>query len=118
VTARCGCEYEWGVHVAAYGVKVGVTQAQTYSLVHGSSSDTCWSDEDRNTLQFADELHETGHVSDPTWPAMRARFSEETLIELFVLAGWYHAVSYLANGARIAPESWGTAIPERERESR
>src|SRR5690349_14499399 len=25
--ARCRCEYEWGVHVAAYGSSVGLTEA-------------------------------------------------------------------------------------------
>ena len=27
-TARCGAEYEWGVHVTAFGAKVGLDRAQ------------------------------------------------------------------------------------------
>jgi alkylhydroperoxidase family enzyme len=114
VTARCGCEYEWGVHLAAYGSKVGITPAQAHSLVHGSGEDVCWSDEDRATLAFVDQLHDTGDVSDLTWAAMRVRFPEETLVELLVLAGWYHAISYLANGARIELETWAHRFPERQ----
>lgn len=113
VTARCGCEYEWGVHVAAYGRKVGITSEQAYSLVHGSGADPCWSEEDRTTLAFVDELHDTGHVSDITWAAMRVRFPDQTLIELLVLAGWYHAISYLASGARTELEIWARRFPER-----
>jgi len=112
VTARCRCEYEWGVHMAAYGQRVGISSEQAHSLVHGSGTDACWSDEDRATLAFADELHDSGEVSDATWAAMRARFSEETLIELLVLAGWYHAISFLANGARIQLETWALRCPE------
>lgn len=63
-------------------------------------------------MAFADELHDSGEVSDATWAAMRARFSEETLIELLVLAGWYHAISFLANGARIQLETWALRCPE------
>jgi alkylhydroperoxidase family enzyme len=112
VTARCGCEYEWGVHVAAYGKEAGITPAQAYSLVHGTGADLCWSAEVRATLSFVDELHDTGHVSDAAWAEMSARFSDETLIELLVLAGWYHTVSFLASGTRTGRESWACRFPE------
>jgi alkylhydroperoxidase family enzyme len=85
IMARCGCEYEWGVHMAAYGEKAGITPAQVYSLVRGDYTDVCWTDEDRATMTFVDELHDHGRVSDATWAAMRVRFSEATLIELLVL---------------------------------
>src|SRR6201995_5609448 len=35
VTATCGAEYEWGVHIAAYAAKAGLTEAQIASLVIG-----------------------------------------------------------------------------------
>jgi hypothetical protein len=72
-------------------------------------------DRDRTTLSFVDELHDTGHVSDPTWPEMSARFSDGTLIELLVLVGWYHAIAYLANGTRTERESWALRFPENVR---
>jgi alkylhydroperoxidase family enzyme len=114
VTARCGCEYEWGVHMAAYGEKAGITPAQAYSLVHGDCTDACWTEEDRATLTFVDELHDHGRVSDATWAAMRVRFSDATLIELLVLAGWYHAIAYLASSARVELESWAHRFPARQ----
>ena len=114
VTARCGCEYEWGVHMAAYGEKAGITPAQAYSLVHGDCTDAFWTDEDRATLTFVDELHDHGRVSDATWAAMRVRFSDATLIELLVLAGWYHAIAYLASSAQVELESWAYRFPARQ----
>jgi alkylhydroperoxidase family enzyme len=111
VTARCGCEYEWGVHVAAYGEAAGLTAEQIYSLVHGSASDDCWSETDGAVLAFVDELHDGGDVTDPTWSAMSSRFSDEILLELLVLAGWYHAISYVANGARTELEDWAPRFP-------
>jgi alkylhydroperoxidase family enzyme len=112
VTARCGCEYEWGVHIAAYGRQAEITSEQAYSLVHGSGADDCWSDQDRPILEFVDQLHDGGQVPEPTWLAMRARFPAEALVELLFLAGWYHAVSYVANGARIEPETWASRFPK------
>jgi Carboxymuconolactone decarboxylase family len=40
--ARCGCEYEWGVHVAFFAERAQLTPAQVSSLTHGSSTDSCW----------------------------------------------------------------------------
>ena len=113
VSARCGCEYEWSVHMALYGEKAGINSKQAYSLVHGDWTDACWTDEDRNTLRFVDELHDHGRVSDATWAAMRVRFSDATMIELLVLAGWYHAIVYLASNARVELESFAHRFPAR-----
>src|SRR6187401_1892741 len=33
--ARCGCEYEWAVHVAFFAARVGLEAAQTACLVQG-----------------------------------------------------------------------------------
>ena len=35
--ARCGCEYEWGVHVAFFAAKAELTAAQITSLTHGDA---------------------------------------------------------------------------------
>jgi alkylhydroperoxidase family enzyme len=114
VSARCGCEYEWGVHMAFYGEKAGITPAQGYSLVHGDCTDACWTDEDRTTLTFVDELHDHGRVSDATWAAMHVRFSDATMMELLVLAGWYHVIADLASNARVELETFAHRFPARQ----
>src|SRR6267143_525907 len=45
--ARCGCAYEWGVHVAFFAQRVGLTPEQTRATVHGGGDDPAWSDEER-----------------------------------------------------------------------
>ena len=42
---------------------------------------------------------------------MKNRYSEEQIIELLMLAGLYHAVSYLVNAMRIAPEQSAPRFP-------
>src|SRR5262249_7829776 len=37
--ARCGCAYEWGVHVAFFAERLGLTPAQQRATVHGTADD-------------------------------------------------------------------------------
>ena len=32
-------------------------------------------------------------------------------LALLLVAGWYHAISYLANGARVEREDWAATFP-------
>ena len=57
--ARTGAEYEWGVHVIAYGKAVGLSDAQIAATVHGTAEDPAWSDGDALLIRLADELHDT-----------------------------------------------------------
>ena len=41
--ARCGCGYEWGVHVAYFAERAGLAAEQVASLTHGTADDPCWS---------------------------------------------------------------------------
>jgi alkylhydroperoxidase family enzyme len=111
-TALCGCEYEWGVHISAFAVKAGFSEAQMRSFVRGSPFDACWNEEERDLLLFCDALHGACDVDDGLWHALRARHSEESLLELLMLAGFYRTVSYLANALRLPLESGARRFPK------
>lgn len=113
VCARCGCEYEWGVHAASFAARAGLTPAQLAATVHGQPGDAVWSAEDTLVLRLVDELHDGATVSDDLWAALSASFSDEQKLELLLLTGWYHAIAYLANGVRVAPEDWAQRFPPR-----
>jgi alkylhydroperoxidase family enzyme len=103
--ARCRCEYEWGVHIAFFADRVGLTSAQISSIVHGGASDACWSNErDRLLIEATDALHDNADIDDELWSRLGLHLSDEQALDLFTLAGWYHAISYAANGARVEPE--------------
>jgi alkylhydroperoxidase family enzyme len=110
-TALNRCEYEWGVHMAFFGRRAGFTAGQAASLVHGTAADDCWSDDDRPLLRLCDELHERADVSDGLWAELRARFSDEALIEMLMLAGSYRTVSILCNALRLPPEPDAAHFP-------
>jgi alkylhydroperoxidase family enzyme len=103
--ARCRCEYEWGVHIAFFADRVGLTSGQVTSITHGTASDRCWSDErDRLLIAAADALHDAAAIADDLWDRLAQQFSDEELLDLLMLAGWYHAISYAANGAKVELE--------------
>jgi alkylhydroperoxidase family enzyme len=113
-TARCGSEYEWGVHVATFGAKVKLDAAQTHSLVHGGPDDACWPDEERALLRLVDSLHHHCDVDDELWQSLRRQFSEEAILELLMLAGFYRTVSYLTNALRLPLEQSAARFPDAE----
>ncbi len=109
--ARCGAEYEWGVHVAVYGDKAQWTSEQRRSSVHGGTADACWSAEDRLVIRLADQLHDTNRVDDALWADAAAHFAEGQLVELVMLAGLYHAVSYMINATGVQLEAFAPRFP-------
>ncbi len=104
VTARCGCEYEWGVHLAFFADQVALTPEQRRSITCGSPEDGCWPDDEAHLIRAVDELHDGADISDATWAALTTFLTDEQLLDVLMLAGWYHAISFAANAARVPLE--------------
>jgi alkylhydroperoxidase family enzyme len=103
--ALCGADYEWDVHVAAYAERVGLSEPQLRSLVHGGPDDDCWEPADSAVIAAVDELHHTADLGDESWAAVVGHLGEEGVMDLLLLAGWYHAISYAVRALRLPPES-------------
>ncbi|MCX4593558.1 carboxymuconolactone decarboxylase family protein [Streptomyces sp. NBC_01549] len=115
VTARSGCAYEWGVHMATYAETAGLAPRQVALTATGEPGDPAWSVRQAALLRAVDELHDTAHVSNAAWSGLREHLDEPEVLELLVLAGWYRTIAYVANGARIEPEPWALALPGTDR---
>ena len=109
--ARCGCEYEWGVHVAFFAERARLTADQIAATCAGESGASAFPPRERLLLRLVDELHDTAEVSDALWLALRAEWTDEQLIELVVLVGRYHLVSFAANALRIPLEAYAPQFP-------
>ena len=109
--ARAAAEYEWGVHVLAFGKPLGLSDEQIAATVHGAPDDPAWSKYDAQLIRLADELHETSTVSESLWVQLAERYSTDQLLELLIIAGWYRLLSYVINGAGVQPEPWGARFP-------
>ena len=100
--ARCGCEYEWGVHVMVFADRAGLGRSEISSLTRGSAGDACWTaPRDRALIRVADALHDAGDVDDQVWRSAREVLDEPQLLDAFLLCGWYHAISFAARAARV-----------------
>lgn len=113
--ARCGCEYEWGVHVAFFGERVGLDAEQLRAIVHDGPEAACWAEDEAAILSLVDALHDRAAVPDALWVRLTRLFSTEQILELLVLAGLYHMVSFVANGLRLEPEPFAARFPANPR---
>jgi 4-carboxymuconolactone decarboxylase len=110
--ALCGCEYEWGVHATVFGKAVGLTPEALQATAIGDANDPVWSERDALLVRLADELHHTAQVSGELWNALAAHWDVPQLIELLIVAGAYHVIAYVANGAQVGLEEWAQRFPE------
>jgi alkylhydroperoxidase family enzyme len=111
VCARCGCGYEWGVHVAAFGAAAALDERQVAATCAADPPRGVWSAREELLVRAVDELHDGGRISNALWAALTAHYDERQLLELLVLCGWYHLISFVANGARVAHEPWAPPLP-------
>jgi alkylhydroperoxidase family enzyme len=111
-TALCGADYEWGIHIAFFAGKAGLDREQISSLAHGRWNDPCWTDAtDRAVLAAVDELHASNDLADETWDALEQAIGADGALELTLLAGWYHAISYAVRALRLPLEEGTAPVP-------
>jgi alkylhydroperoxidase family enzyme len=104
-TARCGAEYEWGVHVQVFAAKAGLSAAQVRSVTAGQPDDPCWTEPaDRAVLRAADALDRDSDLSDADWASLVTEVGEEGAVDALLICGWYRAISYVARATRLASE--------------
>jgi alkylhydroperoxidase family enzyme len=115
ITARCGAEYEWGVHAVIFGRPLGLSERQLAATVHGDAADPVWSERQALLIRLSDELHDTADITDALWLELERHWTHPELLELIVTAGWYRVISQVVSATRIEPETWAARFPERAR---
>jgi len=110
--ARCGGEYEWGVHVAFFGERVGFGPEEIAATVAPGAEASCWSAREKLIVGLVDRLHDTNTIDDAHWLALKAEFSDEQLLEMIVLTGFYHMVSFVVNATRLPLEDYAARFPQ------
>jgi alkylhydroperoxidase family enzyme len=110
-TALCGADYEWGLHVAAFAAKADLDAEQIGSLATGGPADGCWNATDRAVLEAVDELHATFDLSEEAWATLVAAIGGDATLELILICGWYHAISFTVRALRLPLEPGTGPIP-------
>jgi alkylhydroperoxidase family enzyme len=111
VCARCGCDYEWGVHIALFAKRAELTEAQIQALATDSADAALWSEDERLLIRAVDALHDTIDIPDALWRALDATFSREQILEVIALCGFYRTVAYYCRALRLPLEAYGAALP-------
>lgn len=75
----------------------------------------CWNEDETLLIAFCDAVNARADIDDALWARMAVAFSEEALIELMMLAGFYRTVSLLANSLRLRPEAFAVPFPSQAR---
>jgi alkylhydroperoxidase family enzyme len=109
--ARCSSECEWGVHIALFAERAGFSQPQIAATV-ASDARGDWTARERLILRLADELHETSTIGEALWGELTGEFTDEQVLELILLAGFYHTVAYLTNGLKLPLEAYAAQFSE------
>ncbi len=99
---HCQAEYEWGQHVLL-GQGVGIDAADVERIKQGPDADG-WNDFDATLLRAADELHGDACITDATWASLSERYDNRQLIEVPMVVGHYHLVSFTLNSLGVQRE--------------
>ena len=100
--ALTGCEYEWGVHIAAFAAAARLTEAEIRATITGDMAP--WSAAERALIATVDALHHRASLSGAEFAALRAHYDEAQIFEVLLLAGFYRTVAYVANGLDLPLE--------------
>src|ERR1700759_476201 len=84
-TARLGCEYEWGVHVALFAPKVDFGPEEIAATVHGKADAACWAADEQALIAVVDDLVDRRTIGDATWVKAREHFDDAQMLETIAL---------------------------------
>ena len=104
--ARCGSEYEWGVHVTLFSERAKLSAADIQATLSNDQEWSGLSAQDIMLLKTVDELHDTSTISDTLWAELAQQFATAQILEVITLIGNYHAVSLITNAVGVELESF------------
>ncbi len=106
----CKSGYEWTQHVAI-ALRSGLSDADVARIKTGAS-DPAWSAADAALLRASDELHNDQFITDATWSALRAAFTEKQCMDVVFTAAQYTQVSMILNSFGVQLDKGQTLDPD------
>jgi alkylhydroperoxidase family enzyme len=110
-TARLGCEYEWGVHIAIFAERVGFTPEHVAATATGPRDAACWTEEEQALIALVDDLVDRRAIAPATWTQLATHFDETQILEAIALVGYYHTISFLCVGLELPLENYAARFP-------
>ena len=106
----CQAPYEWGQHVVI-ARREGITDDEIQRITEGPGA-AGWTPLEVALLTATDELHADACISDATWAVLAAAYTDEQLIEVPMVIGQYHLVSFTLNSLGVPREPGLPGMPD------
>jgi len=110
-TARCGCDYEWGVHVALFAERAGLTAEQVADTAAASPDPALWSEPELALLATVDSLIERKRLDDAEYARLAADRPQAQILEIVQLVAFYHGVALICGALDLQPEPGMPTLP-------
>lgn len=112
VTARRGAAHEWGVHVAYFGAKSGLSPSQ----IDATASDSVvpqppWTDRQRAVLAVADAVADVRELGSEEEALVAAELSRSERTEFCVLGALYLGIAAMCRVFRVPAEPGTPRMP-------
>jgi 4-carboxymuconolactone decarboxylase len=107
---NCSSAYEFAQH-RRIALESGMTLDDLRRIQEGPDG-AGWDPFELALCRMADELHDTGGVTDDTWKQLAAGYDERELIEAVLLVGYYHLVSFALNALGVPLEAGAESFVE------
>jgi alkylhydroperoxidase family enzyme len=105
------CEYEWGVHVAAFAEAAHLTADEIRATARSDANAPCWSEAEQALIAAVDALHVSATLREAEFNALGAHYDADEILEIILLCGFYRTVSYLANALDLPLETSAARFP-------
>ena len=105
----CKSGYEWTQHVGI-GKREGLTDDEIVRIKKGAEAG--WSAADAALIRASDELHKDQFITDATWKALGAQFTQKQCMDVVFTAGQYTQVSMFLNTFGVQLDAGQTLDPD------
>ncbi|MBI1405269.1 MAG: carboxymuconolactone decarboxylase family protein [Caulobacter sp.] len=105
----CKSGYEWTQHVPI-GRRAGLSDDEIVRIKQGR--DGGWSAADAALIAASDELHADQFITDATWSALKAHFSDKQCMDVVFTAGQYTQVCMMLNSFGVQLDEGQSLDPD------
>lgn len=106
------CEYEWGVHITFFAAAARFTDEQVRATVLEPADAACWNEAEQALIAAVDALHHRATWRGSEFDNLKAHYSDEKILEIIQLCGFYRTVAYFANGLDLPLEPNAARFPK------
>ena len=111
--ARCGCGYEWGIHVALFAERAGLGEAQVADTAADRPDPGLWSESEFVLIDTVDALIDRKRLDAEEYRRLGDHYSDEQVLEIVQLVAFYHGVALICGALDLPPEPGIPTLPSK-----